>query len=149
LLLVKRPYEPQVRRFDPRSRQPRNLAHRAGTKGDSCDDAHCAVLDALRLSAKDLFNGRARISARHSKQSAKQTAETLYEAAQQAEDAGQEPTYCTAEAAKNSHLRLLFRTPAVPIPGTSNRTPADAPVTWPMPGERWLTDIEVHEVPTG
>jgi hypothetical protein len=82
----------------------------------------------LRQSAEELPNGLARISARHSKQAAKQTAETLYDAAQQPEDAGQEPTYCTAEAAKKSHLRLLFRTPAVPIPGTSNRTPADAPL---------------------
>jgi hypothetical protein len=57
------------------------------------------------------------IGATHSNKSPQQAADALKDAAQQPEDAGQEPTYCTAEAAKNSHLRLLFELRRFPYPG--------------------------------
>ena len=46
-----------------------------------------------------------------SEESAQQIADALKEAAQQPKDAGQEATYCTAEAAEDSHPQLLFRLP--------------------------------------
>lgn len=43
-----------------------------------------------------------------SEESAQQAADALKNAAQQPEDASQEATYCSAEAAENAHLQLLF-----------------------------------------
>ena len=63
------------------------------------------------------------IGEERSKESTQQAADALKDAAQQPEDAGQEATYCTAEAAENSHLQLLFKLPRCLYPGHRTRLP--------------------------